>query len=588
MKSLINLLLLFCGWVFNTQAAENVKITSQSQLSAPSVHKSTAKNLSTTGFNISVSKDIRFGKKLRLKQHYKGIPIWHQKLSTTRNEQGEMTAAYGNIVVNIDQDLPDISARLAPQSAIDLLKIHQGLLLFEPVEHAKSTLIIYLDNQQIAHLGYLVSYWNEAALTRPMAIINAHNGQVFQSWEGIKDVFHATGPGGNLKTGRYEYGQQYPHLQVTKIDDLCQMESKGVITINMNHGTSNTQAFSFTCPQNTYKPINGAYSPINDAHSFAQTTLDMYREWYDTSPLYVFPKLITRVHYGESYENAFWNGHSITFGDGKDNFYPLVALDVMAHEVAHSFTEKQGGPSYPRGGCINESFSDITAETTEFFARQSNDWMIAADIMKTNQAVRYLDFPAKDTRSIEHTSQYEPGMDIHACSGVLNRAFYLLASTPGWDTKRAYDLVIHAMEFYWTHSTAYENAGCGLKMAAQDLGYQQEDLLHALHKVGISGSCDESGIALDALDAQLWQKNSYTMTVPANTFQVLITLSQGEGDADLYVKKNARANLWHWDCRSNTPQNEESCLVEVTPGEKISILIFAYKAYKGVSLRANG
>ena len=42
-----------------------------------------------------------------------------------------------------------------------------------------------------------------------------------------------------------------------------------------------------------------------------------------------------KVHYSKNYENAYWDGSSMTFGDGKNTFYPLVSLDVSSHEIAH-------------------------------------------------------------------------------------------------------------------------------------------------------------------------------------------------------------------------------------------------------------
>ncbi len=53
-----------------------------------------------------------------------------------------------------------------------------------------------------------------------------------------------------------------------------------------------------------------------------------------------------RVHYDEDFENAFWDGEVITFGDRNSTFYPLVCLDVMAHELGHGLTEQHSGLVY--------------------------------------------------------------------------------------------------------------------------------------------------------------------------------------------------------------------------------------------------
>ena len=77
-----------------------------------------------------------------------------------------------------------------------------------------------------------------------------------------------SGPGGNTKTGLYEYGIDYPEFQIAEVLSNCTMETPNVKTINLNHGTSGTNAYSYVCPRNTHKAINGAFSPLNDAHFF--------------------------------------------------------------------------------------------------------------------------------------------------------------------------------------------------------------------------------------------------------------------------------------------------------------------------------
>src|SRR5690606_39888668 len=68
--------------------------------------------------------------------------------------------------------------------------------------------------------------------------------------------------------------------------------------------------------------------------------LPIYNEYLETSPL--TNKVTLKVHYSSNYENAFWEPATQTmyFGDGASTFYPLVGLDVLAHEVSHGFTEQ--------------------------------------------------------------------------------------------------------------------------------------------------------------------------------------------------------------------------------------------------------
>ncbi|WP_171523426.1 M4 family metallopeptidase, partial [Acinetobacter baumannii] len=65
-------------------------------------------------------------------------------------------------------------------------------------------------------------------------------------------------------------------------------------------------------------------------------------------------------------------------------------------------------------------------------------------------ALRYMDQPSRDGRSIDNASQYYNGIDVHHSSGVYNRAFYLLANSPGWDTRKAFEVFVDANRYYWT------------------------------------------------------------------------------------------------------------------------------------------
>lgn len=298
-----------------------------------------------------------------------------------------------------------------------------------------------------------------------------------------------SGPGGNLKTGPYAYGAGFGFLDVvTDGGSTCTMNNANVKTVDLNHGTSSPTAFSFDCPENTKKFINGAYSPLNDAHYFGGVVFDMYQDYLGVSPLTF--QLTMRVHYGNNYENAFWDGSSMTFGDGASTFHPLVSLDVSAHEVSHGFTEQNSNLTYSgQSGGINEAFSDMAGEAAEFFMRGSNDFLVGADIYKGNGALRNMCTPGG--LSIDHVDDYYNGLDVHYSSGVFNKAFCELArKTDGentWDTQMAFQVFARANQIYWTPSTNFVEGAQGVVDAANDLGFSTQDVADAFAVVGITG-----------------------------------------------------------------------------------------------------
>jgi hypothetical protein len=84
---------------------------------------------------------------------------------------------------------------------------------------------------------------------------------------------------------------------------------------------------------------------------------------------------------------------------------------------------------------------------------------------------------------------YYSGMDVHYSSGIFNKAFYLIATTAGWNTKMAFDIFVKANQDYWTPSTNFQQGAEGALDAALDYGYSCCYVRNAFAVVGISLTC---------------------------------------------------------------------------------------------------
>ncbi len=197
-----------------------------------------------------------------------------------------------------------------------------------------------------------------------------------------------------------------------------------------------------------------------------------------------------RVHFGYKFENAFWDGEAMTFGDGDTTFYPLVDINVSTHEVSHGFTEQNSNLEYNnQSGGINEAFSDIAGEAAEFYMKGSVDWVVGSDITKGEGGLRYFDQPEKDGRSIGHFRDYRDGMNVHLSSGIFNKAFYLLVTRNNWDIKDAFRAFALANQLYWHEQSTFNHAACGVKRAAKDLQLEQRDIIDAFTALGKCNMC---------------------------------------------------------------------------------------------------
>ncbi|TQP84058.1 hemagglutinin/proteinase HapA [Vibrio cholerae] len=588
---------------FPLYAAQMVTIDDASMVEQALAQQQYSMMPAASGFKAVNTVQLPNGKvKVRYQQMYNGVPVYGTVVVATESSKG-ISQVYGQMAQQLEADLPTVTPDIESQQAIALAvshfgEQHAGESL--PVENESVQLMVRLDDNQQAQLVYLVDFFVASETpSRPFYFISAETGEVLDQWDGINHAqATGTGPGGNQKTGRYEYGSNgLPGFTIDKTGTTCTMNNSAVKTVNLNGGTSGSTAFSYACNNstnyNSVKTVNGAYSPLNDAHFFGKVVFDMYQQWLNTSPLTF--QLTMRVHYGNNYENAFWDGRAMTFGDGYTRFYPLVDINVSAHEVSHGFTEQNSGLVYrDMSGGINEAFSDIAGEAAEYFMRGNVDWIVGADIFKSSGGLRYFDQPSRDGRSIDHASQYYSGIDVHYSSGVFNRAFYLLANKSGWNVRKGFEVFAVANQLYWTPNSTFDQGGCGVVKAAQDLNYNTADVVAAFNTVGVNASCGttpppvgkvlEKGKPITGLSGSRGGEDFYTFTV-TNSGSVVVSISGGTGDADLYVKAGSKPTTSSWDCRPYRSGNAEQCSISAVVGMTYHVMLRGYSNYSGVTLR---
>ena len=536
---------------------------------------------------------------VRQQQLFRGVPVYGRSIAVVQDAQGNALRATGELLQNAQFDLTSVTPKLTAAAALSALKGHAHTMLAggATIENEQADLFVYPQDNGATRLVYRVSYFvnDPQHPSRPTAIIDANTGLVIGSWNGLTDA-SADGPGGNLKTGKYLYGTNYAALSVTQSGSTCTLKNADVTTYNLNHATSGAGTLvSFICPTSNTDAINGAYSPVNDAHHFGSVVHDMYLGYTGGNPL-SFP-LVMKVHYGNSYENAFWNGTVMTFGDGATTFYPLVSLDVTSHEVSHGYTEQHSALQYTgQSGGMNEAYSDIAGEAAEYFDRGANDFLVGADIIKNGTALRYMCNPPQDGGSIDNAANYTSTLDVHYSSGVYNKSFCLLAKTAGWDVKKAFQVYALANKVYWTATSTFNTGACGVESAATDLGYVKSDVITAFTAVGVtcpgtgggSGATTlQNGVGVTGVAAATGADSDFLITVPTGASNLVMSISGGTGDADLYTRFATAPTLTSYDCRPYKTGNAESCSVAAPQAGTYYIKVHAYSSYSGVTVKAS-
>ncbi|MFM7016176.1 MAG: M4 family metallopeptidase [Bacteroidota bacterium] len=241
---------------------------------------------------------------------------------------------------------------------------------------------------------------------------------------------------------------KYSGTQTIKVDSLSPSSYRlreysrgaGIETYNMLKGTNYASAVDFTDADNYWNTTTNQDDAALDAHYGAEKTYDYYYNIHNRNSYDNLGSLLkSYVHYSNGYNNAFWNGSVMTYGDGNGTtFSPLTELDIAAHELSHGVTEYTSNLVYSyESGALNESFSDIFGVSVDFYANPSTANWIIGDKSYTpgtpGDGLRYMYNPnlEGDPDTYLGTNWYTGTADnggVHYNSGVQNFWYYLLST----------------------------------------------------------------------------------------------------------------------------------------------------------------
>lgn len=184
--------------------------------------------------------------------------------------------------------------------------------------------------------------------------------------------------------------------------------------------------------------------------------------------------LLGVVRVGQSYENAFWNGQALFFGDG---LRFAAALDIVAHELTHGVIEHSAGLLYAnQSGALNEALADIFGEMAQAYAEGAADWVSGGDALGLigrsfsdpgayGQPARMSEFI-----TLPNTEAGDNG-GVHINSGIINHAFYLLAAglPEALGVAQAEQIAYRALTQYLLRNAQFIDARLAFVSAARDL-----------------------------------------------------------------------------------------------------------------------
>ncbi len=198
---------------------------------------------------------------------------------------------------------------------------------------------------------------------------------------------------------------------------------------------------------------------VNDAFNGSGDTFNLYWDNYGRNSIDGFGLTMrSTVHYRTDFNNAFWNGSQMVYGDGDGVIFKPFTGDrtVIAHELSHGVVQFSGGLVYQnQSGALNESFADVFGALSVQYKKKQQpsdaDWLIGKDILGPDingVALRSMSAPGtayndpmlgRDPQPFHMDFYVNTSSDnggVHINSGIPNQAFYLLANylnAPAWE-----------------------------------------------------------------------------------------------------------------------------------------------------------
>lgn len=430
------------------------------------------------------SKDELGNTVLRLQQTYKGVPVWNSTQAVLIDAKGVLTVVSGTVEANLNTKLGKKAKKGISKS--EAIKIAEADLGFTPAyeQSPESDLYVYANEGKADYVYKVNLKFLSPEPGNHNYFISVKTGKILNKYNTLDEVTgtNSVGTGTGVLNNTVSLNTTLSNGQYYLQDNT---RGKGIFTYNAN----NRSRLPGTLFSNTTNAFTAsADKAAVDAHYYAGKTYDYYkstfgRNSYDGNGT----SLKSTVHYGSRYNNAFWDGTQMVYGDGDGTtFIPLSGgLDVVAHELTHAVTSSESNLTYQNeSGALNEAISDIFGTVVEFKNQSAKaDYLVGEDIYTPNisgDALRSMANPTLNGDPDHYSNRYTGTGDnggVHTNSGIINKAAYLISAggthhgvtVSGIGIDKLGTIFYRANTTYLTSSSTFSQARAAVIQAASDL-----------------------------------------------------------------------------------------------------------------------
>ncbi|MES2565982.1 MAG: PKD domain-containing protein [Bacteroidota bacterium] len=465
----------------------------------------------------------------RYKQYYKGIKVEHG-VYYVHAKDGKVTSANGEFYSNINKSLSSVFPEVNLNTALNKAKS-----LFNSskiTDHTKSNDLIILSRSNASFLCYRFELSTNNPLKHSDVYVDAQTNKIILE---INKIHTADVPG--TLTTNYSGTKSVTIDQVGSSQYRLQQSAKNIYTKNCNNSSSIGWETDFTNSSATWSATTPVNKSVFDLYYGLEKSYDYYNSKFSRVSYDGFGSQIQGIaHYDYEFNNAFWDGTYMVFGDGDGSSYnPFSCTDIVGHELTHAVTESSAGLVYmDESGGLNESFSDIFGVAIDFYANPTTaNFLEGEQCSVTNTPFRNMISPKTTYQPDTYMGQYweyDGGIDnggVHTNSQVQNHWFYLLCQggTGINDNSVAYNIsaigisnaekiAYRNLTNYLTPNSTYDDARIYAIQSAIDLfgacSNNVTQCANAWYAVGVGSS-----LYTNAVVSQFSSNNNYSCSVPA-------------------------------------------------------------------------
>ncbi|MFR1709040.1 MAG: M4 family metallopeptidase [Clostridium sp.] len=444
---------------------------------------------------------------VKLQQTFDGKNVYGRTITAHFDKYGVITGLTGTLENRISSITKKNNNPITADKAIEIAKSSKEFT--ELTEEVKTENYIYFDDKNAYEVYKINLAYDLPEIESWEIFVDVYSGDIIASNSLIREVGPVTGTGIAVNGTTRELNLYQSSANSYQLKDTTKPMTGTINTYTANYRNTTTG----TLMTSSSKTISDKAAV--SAHSYAEVVYDFYKNLFNRNSLDNKGMSIDSViHYGSRYNNAFWNGYKMIYGDGDGSYFTSLSgdLDVVAHEMTHGVTSKTSNLNYEnQPGALNESMSDVLGVLVQTYDKynvsnggqwtfNSADWVvgdeiytpgIAGDALRSLANPTLYDQPAhmNNYKNLPNTESGDWG-GVHTNSGIPNKAAYLLAQNIGCEkTARIY---YRALTVYFNSTTNFSQARLGLIQAAKDLygtnSTEAQAVSNAFSSVGILGN----------------------------------------------------------------------------------------------------